>query len=391
MLKKKICLFSAMPPRGGGGSVSLRSMIANMPDVDISWQYVTEKVAVGYEDGYMGPGFMGGPVKEDIYETWRMLTDRPSQKINKIVEHLLSIECDGYWIVSYNEGLRVALELTRRQKQRPVHMSVHDDWAGAICGRSMRYRFMAGPAKKMTVLTLKSVTSFDATSRGMRDYYKQLSGRDSGVTHRYITAQSVTSTPEYKSHDTEKITVGHIGSLYVKADFFKFLSLLFEYARLKNKQPEVHLWGCHLNAAEIPVSFRDNVHFHDTLPEKKVIPELARCRLVYAMYPMSKRFGIFSKTSMQTKLASYIQARRPVFGQGPADSSLAEYLDTTELGKLWDAENKAQGMDILDALMDLHPTLAQLQYAREQYFGEHNIEVVRNGILNCSYESPFIL
>ena len=142
------------------------------------------------------------------------------------------------------------------------------------------------------------------------------------------------------------------------------------------------MWGYHLEPGLVPKVFRNSVHFHPTLPEDQVIPELARCTFVYAMYPMVKRLRLFSITSMQTKLGSYIKARRPIFGQGPAESSLADFLNATGTGTMWNPTQTERGLDILNKIMGLNPNLSQWQNAREQYFGEKNIELIKRSILN---------
>src|ERR1700761_6248608 len=125
MEKTRICLFTAHSPQMGGGAVILRSLIANLPGIAVSWYYIGDSAVAGYEDGYLGKGFMGGEITGDLLNTWKMLADRKVAHIDAIVEQLLQIECDKYWIVSHNEGLRMALELTRVQS-KPVHLTVHD-------------------------------------------------------------------------------------------------------------------------------------------------------------------------------------------------------------------------------------------------------------------------
>jgi hypothetical protein len=207
-----------------------------------------------------------------------------------------------------------------------------------------------------------------------------LSGRVGKVTHRYITPASVIANQVVESNESEKITVGHIGSLYSITDFFKFVTLFHEFARLKNKDPEVHMWGCSMDTKKIPKDLLNSIHFYPTLPEEQVIPQLARCTFVYAMYPTSKKLWLFAKTSLPTKLGSYVQAGRPIFGHGPSDSSLAEFISTTCTGALWANTSTEQGLATFDRLLDLNPDLSQWQKAREIYFGEQNIEEIKNAI-----------
>lgn len=378
MIKRKICLFTAHSPKVGGGGAILRSLVANLTDIDIIWAYIGNAPVQGYEEGYLGQALMGGPMLKDILQTRRMLGTGDMPFIDNLIQKLLAINCDGYWIVTHNEGLRVAIELTVRQNQRPVHMTVHDDWAGALCARSVRYRFMAGAAQKLTVKALKTLASFDLISAGMRDYYRKLSARRGEICHRYLPEGTILSGNKPNNGDT--VLVGHIGSIYDKKDLFNFMALLKQFYQPKNKKILLQMWGCHISAGDVPKPLQDSITFYDTLPEDKVVPELAKCDFVYCMYPSNKALHTFSQTSLPTKLSSYLQAARPVFGHGPADSTLAEFLDTTKLGSMWSSHHKQGGFKTLEVIAGLSPGYDDWQNARRLYFGEKNLQVMHKAL-----------
>ncbi|MDF2430501.1 MAG: hypothetical protein JWP44_132 [Mucilaginibacter sp.] len=372
MIKPRICLFTAHSPNIGGGAVILRSLTENLKDFDIEWKYIAKTPAAGYETGHLGTGFMGSGIINDVLNTWAMLSDRSNQVIDQVVSQLMSVECDGYWIVSHNEGMRIALELSRRQR-RPVHLTVHDDWEGALCARSVRYRFMKGVARKLTVTTLKKVNTADLISKGMQTYYQQLSGKKFDVCHRYLKPEQVLNTGGDLYLKTEVVNVGHIGSIYKKKDFIIFLDILKEYFTARKQAVIVHMWGLKMDINDLPEYIREHVKFYNTLPESQVIPELAKCAFVYSMYPLSKELSIFSKTSLPTKLSSYVQACRPIFGHCPADSTLAEFLDETKTGVSWTSRNKQDGFDALNKLLKTGTNNESWEAARQQYFGEKNL------------------
>jgi hypothetical protein len=375
MSKKKICLFTAHSPLLGGGGVILRSLIAQLANFDITWYYIGNKPATGYENGYLGRGLMGGPILKDIWQTRQMLTGGKVAVIEEISHKLLAIDCDAYWIVSHNEGLRIAVELVARQTQRPVHLTVHDDWAGALCARSIRYRFMAGAAKQLTIAALKAVTSFDVISAGMQNYYLRLSGIKGDVCHRYLAADELRLNTVVVS-DQFEILAGHIGSIYNKKDFIAFLQMFVDLYKSEAKKPVMQMWGCHLALADIPERLRPNIRLYGPLPENQVIPELQKCAFVYGMYPLGKALHTFASTSLPTKLTSYLQAGTPILGHGPADSTLAGFLSATGLGTIWVSDNLEEGKAALTKLMALNPTPAQWQAARQCYFGEANLAVM---------------
>lgn len=378
-MKQRICLFTAHTPNTGGGAVILKSLIANVPEISVEWFYISDKPAKNYEQGHIGKSIMGGPPIKDIISTWLMLADKKVNRINEIVDVLLDQDCDAYWIVSHNEGLRIALELSRCQNKRPVHLTVHDDWSGALSARSKRYYLMGGLAKRMTVATVRSVSSVDLISKGMQDYYFNISGISGEICHRYLPESTLQSSVIPVNSGSDQLSVGHIGSIYDKADFTRFLYLLIEFGNLNKKKITVNMWGYHPEKNDFPESLIQILRIHDDLPEEAVIPELTKCNFVYAMYPMDESLALFSQTSLPTKLSSYIQAGRPIFGHGPKTSSLSEFINETGLGVLWTSSfNTETGLDLIGKILLLNSKTEQWQAARTRYFGENNLRVVRD-------------
>lgn len=373
-MKRKICLFTAHSPQTGGGGVILRSLVAALTGLNISWYYIGSERVPGYEDGYLGKAIMGGAILEDIKSTWKMLTMRQVPAVDQVVEKLMQVDCDAYWIVSHNEGMRIALELVKRQ-QRPVHLTVHDDWAGALCARSSRYRLMQGPAKRLTVKTLQAVATADVISDGMRTYYEKLSGVKTEVCHRYLPAVAINPNP-HQQGDQGVLLAGHIGSIYDQDDFISFLSVLKEYAESIGKKALLKMWGCHLNIDDIPEELKSNIIFYSTLAEEKVLPELSKCTLVYAMYPFDKNLATFAATSLPTKLTSYLQAGRPILGHGPEKSTLTTFINQTGTGKMWPSTDKLAGFATLEKVCAISFEMDKWQHARQEYFGEHNLETM---------------
>lgn len=380
-MKPNICLFSAHSPNTGGGAVILRSLISHLPELNIQWKYLSPKPVNGFETGHLGRGMMGGAIVNDVIGTWRMLSEAKVNQIDEIVKQLLAQECDAYWIISHNEGLRVALELKKLQKERPVHVTFHDDWAGSLASRSKRYFLFAGLAKKLAIKVMKSVNNFDVISKGMQSYYHTLSGQTGEICHRYLEPLPENQNDAI-SNDKNQIVIGHIGSVYDKNDLIKFLEILKLYGAEKKLKINLNMWGYHPAPGDIPSDYSDIIAIKGDLSEDKVLIELVKCNFVYCMYPMDKKAALFSKTSLPTKLSSYVMAGRPIFGHGPSDSSLAEFIESTSTGLIWSNTNNTNGIEILDRLLPLNVHRNTWQKARELYFGERNLETMRNTFLN---------
>ncbi|PTQ99352.1 hypothetical protein C8P68_102168 [Mucilaginibacter yixingensis] len=375
-MKRKICLFTAHSPQTGGGGVILRSLTAHLSELSFDWYYVAGSVAAGYEKGYLGRGIMGGAILKDIIATRKMLKQQQVPEVDAIVNALLQANCDAYWIVTHNEGLRVAAELIKRQTSRPVHVTVHDDWAGALCARSVRYKYMKRAADKLTVWVLQHAASVDVISTGMQAYYQKMCGVETIVCHRYLPADAIARHPYKASADATQLVVGHIGSIYDKKDFVSFLSMLVQFAQSKGQTAMLKMWGCHLSMGDIPGALQGNITFYPTLPEDKALPELSQCAFVYAMYPFAPALKIFGATSLPTKLTSYLQAGRPVLGHGPADSTLSSFLKDTGIGAMWNSGDQRAGFAALEAVSRISFDTDKWQRARVVYFGEKNLQVM---------------
>ncbi|MGY3213800.1 hypothetical protein [Mucilaginibacter sp. HD30] len=375
MAKPNVCLFTAHSPIRGGGGAILRSLIGNLPTVSVTWYYTYKKAEEGYEGGYLGPGIMGGNILNDLTSTFKMLSRMDDAGVNRLVDKLLTIPCDVYWIVSHNEGIRVALELALRQQQRPVHLTVHDDWGGALAAQSFRYRLFKTLANQLTVKVLQAVCSFDVVSYGMQNYYKNISGIKGEVCHRFLSSQFI----KFKTFESgTRVNIGHIGRLYKKNSLIKLIKLLKNFYEPKGITPLVKLWGCHINSDALPKSLRAYVCFYPTASEEEVIRQLVACDILYAMYPLEKRLEVFAQTSLPTKLSSYLQAGRPILAHCAPDSTLAEYINTTGLGLVWKSDSDAEGMKILQKLSVLSVTEQKVLSARDRYFGERNLEVINS-------------
>jgi len=240
---------------------------------------------------------------------------------------------------------------------------------------------MAGLAKKMTIKALQQVTGVDMISIGMQSYYHGLSKRKGEICHRYLPPNTIPAISNLPGIDASVLNVGHIGSIYDNKDFLRFLDLLKAYGKLKGIKVNMNMWGYHPKKNAIPMQYFDILKIHNDLPEEEVIPQLEKSDFVYAMYPFSSSQRIFGRTSLPTKLTSYVQAGRPIFGQGPSDSSLAEFLQSTGTGVIWLSETEQEGVNLIENILNSAPDLKNWKEARENYFGEKNLAVIRNAFM----------
>jgi hypothetical protein len=368
----KVVLFTAHAPTVGGGGTILRSLVPELEqNFDIRWAYLSSSAVPGREEDWLGPPLMGaGGVGRDALRTALLLGGSASHRVCEIEYRLRAMDPDVFWVVSHNEGLRVAWELLRGG-QRPVHLTVHDDWAGALCARSTRYRLLAALADSLTRRVLKRVSSVDVVSHGMQDFYRRSAGIEAMICHRYLA-----HLPSPASPPDGPLTVGHIGSIYSAHELWCFADAFKRFCGERGEKGRIRLWGCHLSSNDVPGHLEDWIEFHPNETEDHVVLQLQQCHFVYAMYPFARRLRRFSQTSLPTKLSTYVLAQRPILGHGPAQSTLATFLRDTQTGVTWSGLDPQDGVRAIGCLMVQSGESHRWERARQLYFGYENIRVM---------------
>jgi hypothetical protein len=338
-------------------------------EFEISWRYLASKPAIGFESGWLGAPIIGeGKPLADLARTSSLLVGFQTKGWCNLLTQMLSVDCDAYWIVSHNEGLCLARDLQKRT-DRPIHLTVHDDWAGALCARSQRYRLLAPLADRVTDSVLGNVKSVDVVSEGMQRFYHDRTGVDAVVVHRPIPWREMQQAPVRSG----ELRVGHLGSVYSKADFQVFLKALKSYSEEQSLSARITLWGAHLKPADLPSDLSPIVDFRPTTDEAQVIDELQQCRFVYALYPFAENLATFVRTSLPTKLSTYVMAQRPIFGHAPRESTLSAFLTETGVGRVWDNLNRQNGYDAIRDVLAMTPDANSWDRAAGAFFGKRNV------------------
>lgn len=371
--QRNICLFTAHSPEVGGGGAILRSLLPELrEEFSVIWCYLAARPVLGHEKGWLGEPLMGhGGAVADLSATTAMLCGVPTARWKRLMKQLSAIDCDAYWVVSHNEGLCVARDLVRASS-RPVHLTVHDDWASALCARSVRYRLLALLADNVTRHALKRVSSVDVVSHGMRDLYRRSAGVEAVICHRYLP-----QLPPLASQPDGPLTVGHIGSIYSAQELWLFADAFKRFCGERGEKGRIRLWGCHLSKSDVPRHLEQWIEFCPNAAEGQAVLQLQQCHFVYAMYPFARRLRSFSQTSLPTKLSTYVLAQRPILGHGPADSSLAEFLRQTGVGRMWENMVTTFGPKEIAALLSSPIATNLWEHARTVYFGNAGVESLK--------------
>jgi hypothetical protein len=111
-------------------------------------------------------------------------------------------------------------------------------------------------------------------------------------------------------------------------------------------------------------------------PEEQAVQRLRACDFLYAMYPFEPRADVFRRTSLPTKVSSYLLSQRPIFGHAPAASSLADVLRGHDIGVLYPyaSGSPASFAAAFDAVRNKSVPAAAYENARSALFGDANVD-----------------
>ncbi len=365
----RIALFTPYSPEIGGGSVQLRSHLAEMPDLNIEWYYHSAAAVPGEHRHWLGKPISPGQLAADLSARSGFLPGS-TRPVRDIVSR---IDADLYWVVAHYEGISVAAELLSQGK--PVHLTVHDEPLAMLI-RSRRYRALWPLMALAFVRVLHGARSIDVTSPKMRDYFKLKYGVECFALYKYLPG-----LPKLDFQLSEKVlTVGHIGSLYHPDPFRKFVLACRGYATKRNRSLKIVRIGASPEMDKIAAENLAVFENHSELLEKDALPVLATCDFVYAMYPGGFRFRGFRRTSLPIKLSTYIQAQRPIFAHTPPDSGLAQLVHKHGVGTVCSSQSEDAIQEAIEGMLQIKIARDHFEALRSELMGPDQLLLLRNAL-----------
>jgi hypothetical protein len=366
----RIALFTPFSPEIGGGSVQLRSHLAQLPELDVEWYYLSAAPVEGGHRHWLGHKLSPAQFAADLCGRSGFLPGS-TRPVRDIVSRM---NADLYWIVAHYEGISVADELLSLGK--PVHLTVHDEPLAMLI-RSHRFSPLMPLMAFLFSRVLRGARSVDVTSRNMRDYFKQKHGVDCFVLFKYLP-----ELPKVNSHLSEKsLSVGHIGSLYHSEPFRKFVLACRNFAAKQKRFLNIVRIG---DSPEMDKVASENLaafENHMELLETEALPVLATCDFVYAMYPGGFRYKGFRRTSLPIKLSTYIQAQRPIFAHAPGDSGLAILVREFRLGKVCTSNHTAEILQCIQEVLSMQIKQGNFEAIRRDLMGGEQIQQLKDALL----------
>jgi hypothetical protein len=204
----------------------------------------------------------------------------------------------------------------------------------------------------------------------MRTFYLQRYGVDSVVVHRWLPRRPP-SAEAHAARPPGRIDIGHIGSVYSLSDFTRLADAVDRLreedqdARLVIISPSRQL-EARLNRRHAGV-----VELHEPMAEAEAERLLGACAMVYAAHPFSRGYRTFRRTSLPTKLSTYVMAGAPILAHAPSDSTVTHFVTATGTGEVTTATDAA-GIAAAVRRLASSPAPAPAVYdaARDTFFGE---------------------
>jgi Glycosyltransferase Family 4 len=362
----RIALFTPYSPEMGGGSVQLRSHLAQLPELDVEWYYLAPSQVAGPRRHWLGESLSPRQLAADLFARSGFLPGS-TRPVRNIVDRL---DADLHWVVAHYEGISVADELLSAGK--PVHLTVHDEPLAMLI-RSRRFRPLWPFVSRVFSRVLRGARSVDVTSTRMRDFLKQKYNVDCFALYKFLP-----ELPNAASQlSPQTLTVGHIGSLYYPDPFRDFLLAARSYAASQNRSLQIVRIGDSPEMNKIASENLAAFENHGELLEQDALPVLAHCDFVYSMYPSGFRFQGFRRTSMPIKLSTYIQAQRPIFAHTPPDSGLAALIAKHGVGVVCSSNDQTDIGSAIKTILDTKITRANFESIRSDLMGAEQLEQLR--------------
>jgi hypothetical protein len=350
------------PGNQGGGAVIVRSLLEGAEE-RVVWAS-PEADTTGYD----------GPVDRLDWgrRPWLTPPGRLAQRIEALAE---KHSAAAVWAVAHGPIVPALAPLAARSRRR-LHLSVHDDPAWSVAFRGRRDRPLTPWIHHHFNRALRSSASIDVIGGGMRGAVAARAGRDSIVVHRVVPgpiAPNETPPPQ------DRVTMGLLGSVYHPRQLAQLAQALARAGRLVGLPAQLTVIG--KEAAWMRSAVGDagvEAEFLGHMSEADGMAHLRSAFALYVGYPFGVRERVMRRTSFPAKVATYVQAARPLLVHTPYDSTLTQLLVRRPFTIPWINQDVERGAETLAAAWR-DPAYHASQHeaaesVRRAYFGADNRE-----------------
>lgn len=298
---------------------------------------------------------------------WLAPPRRLARRIDALAERC---GAPAVWAVAHG-ALVPTVAAVAQHSSLPVHISIHDDPAWSVAFRGRRQKALTPWIHHQFGLALRHATSVDFVSGGMRATIASRSGRDGVIVHRVLDDPVA---PNESAPPDDRLTIGLLGSVYAPQQLKQLTAMLAEAASMVDRPACLMIIGRDNSAMRRAVrDTRIDVQFLGHVDEDEGVAMLRGTFALHIGYPFTSREKTLRRTSFPAKLATYVQAARPLLVHAPHDSSLAPLFGFCPFVIPWSDQDIHHGARTLAAAWRT-PSLRASQHhsaeiVRRRYFG----------------------
>lgn len=371
------------PDNGGGGAVVLRSLIPFGDRERILWVTPSPRSSENPDAAFhLRAGSAGKGRRRSLFADSTVLAGALADETLLVAQQC---RARALWVVLHGAGVPVAAELVKR-RTLPLHVTVHDDPAFGVALRSRRYLALTPCIERALSRALRGADSVDVIGEEMRERYLLRYGVSSRVVHRAV-AGPVAPVPEYDAN-RHGLRIGVLGNTYSYDPLPVLGRVLGRTARALGVPARLTMVGIghgerlKRDLAGSGVDIESPGH----VDERAATRILSECFALYLNYPFDRRAAVLRQTSFPTKLATYLNAARPILTHAPVDTTLSALSSMDGYVNRWGTMREANGEETLIRMWNERRLLKSLhepaEVVRLRYYDPVRNRAVLNAMLN---------
>lgn len=336
---RKVLILSGFPPEGGGGGgVIIRSLLNEISEEKIFWYSLVKDKTI---KKWWRPNIL----RSFPFISIPGLSYKPIFYINKyafsyifLIFSILKIrkvkkqwEPNFIWIIVDKELIYEMYILVLALKL-PWHISVHDDPG---ISKLLSGKKISTKDQMYFKYLMQNAKSIDCISNNMSNYYKNMYNVDSIVLTRGVSPEKTVSKSKRKLFENNQINIvmGGWGDCPLPWPKCVIEALVILE---KKTQMKVQFFAFDPIFKEVNNS---SIIYCPRMQNDEYEIFLDKMDIGYAPDPLIDKFALFAKTSMSTKIVTYISACIPSLYHGPKDSSINEIFSRYQAGEIMDSNN----------------------------------------------------
>ena len=335
----------------------MRQHVQRLSDEPVHWFALSRPSGtVPFEAAHVSKEYMSPPARGNIRlrldRFWRWFQRRfwAPYAARRIVRRIETLQPRIIWLMADYTLAPVGLRLLPFLKNRRVHVSVHDHLEATALLYKSSPQFLAELRAFQQGLNALRPSS-DAISEELLEETLPDAARKAvigmAVEPRVSAAQLQGPTSQ------GPLRIGLSGNFFGETELECFLSGLRKWSDRAGRDWQLQVFG---NSAISRLDPR--IQAHGFTPIEKVREALARCDLLLLPLPIDDQSAQM-RTSVPTKLVTYLEAGRLIFAFAPAASVTRRLIEGGHIGAVVTRFDAAMVMEKLQALLNWDLNLAQ--------------------------------